>query len=401
MKEKDLVLLWKSLSMQKNKEIILKTKDGKQIPVKVLFPGEFNINEGPDFQNAKLIIQGKEIVGDIEFHIHSLDWFKHRHFEDEKYNRVVLHIVLSHNSKFRIENKNKVRINTLIIDKEHYGIENISNLNENHLNIYTRLPCFYLLMRKSNKFRIPVILQNAGKKNLLAKIKRTFQYYNKCITKYNNIWETFNQVLYLSLLRAFGYEKNKYGFEKYGKDIEYKEYVYLIKTGKERKLYKMLKPYIITCRTRPCNFPYIRFNQFLNLIKNTGNVLFKQIMKIFICTKDFNQFAKKFQNIINLTSTHKIGTQRVKIILYNAIFPVLYLYFKVIHNYPEKNKLITYWLQIKGFENNHIIKKMHKLLNYNLPKNLEIYNQGLMYLYRKFCMHKKCEECELYKKLSE
>ena len=293
MKEKDLVLLWKSLSMQKNKEIILKTKDGKQIPVKVLFPGEFNINEGPDFQNAKLIIQGKEIVGDIEFHIHSLDWFKHRHFEDEKYNRVVLHIVLSHNSKFRIENKNKVRINTLIIDKEHYGIENISNLNENHLNIYTQLPCFYLLMRKSNKFRIPVILQNAGKKNLLAKIKRTFQYYNKCITKYNNIWETFNQVLYLSLLRAFGYEKNKYGFEKYGKDIEYKEYVYLIKTGKERKLYKMLKPYIITCRTRPCNFPYIRFNQFLNLIKNTGNVLFKQIMKIFICTKDFNQFAKK------------------------------------------------------------------------------------------------------------
>jgi len=397
MREKNLISLWKNI-ITLHKLIFLKTKENQDVDVEIIYPGEFNINEGPDFQNAKLIIQGKEVVGDMEFHINSLDWLKHRHHQDEKYNRVVLHIVLFHNSKLRIENKKGERVKTLILDRDKYNIENLPiSIDEN--NIYANLPCFYLLQREINKPKISLILKNAGKKNLLIKIKRNFCYYNQYIEQYNDTESVFNQILYLSLLRAFGYEKNKLIFEKFGKDLEYTNCINFILNGKEKHLYEILAPNIIKSRTRPCNSPYVRFAQFLELLKNTGLNLFKEIVKLFKVSENFDQFVNKFRNLINLSCKHKIGIQRIKTILYNAVFPVLYLYFKFNCEFGNKNRLIKMWLPIRGFEDNHIIKKMSKILNYKFSENLEIYAQGLMYIYKQFCKSKKCEECIMYRNL--
>jgi len=71
---------------------ILKTSSGEQI--KVVSPGIWNHNSGPDFLKAHFTIGEVEIYGDVEIHLSAGDWYHHGHHRDVRYNNVVLHVVL-------------------------------------------------------------------------------------------------------------------------------------------------------------------------------------------------------------------------------------------------------------------------------------------------------------------
>jgi hypothetical protein len=70
----------------------LETDSGKSL--KILEPGRWNRQEGPDFQDAKLEIGGRVLSGDVEVHLEASGWRAHRHFEDPRYDSVVLHVYL-------------------------------------------------------------------------------------------------------------------------------------------------------------------------------------------------------------------------------------------------------------------------------------------------------------------
>ena len=69
----------------------LQTTDGQSI--EVIDPGLHNTNEGPDFFNAKVNIDGMLWVGNIEIHLHASDWLRHGHQKDSHYDNVILHVV--------------------------------------------------------------------------------------------------------------------------------------------------------------------------------------------------------------------------------------------------------------------------------------------------------------------
>jgi len=70
----------------------LVTVSGKSIHVKD--PGRWNLQEGPDFKEARLLVDGVELDGDVEVHFNVTDWHKHQHEQDRNFDGVVLHIVL-------------------------------------------------------------------------------------------------------------------------------------------------------------------------------------------------------------------------------------------------------------------------------------------------------------------
>lgn len=52
---------------------------------------------GPDFRDAMLVLDGRELVtGSIEIHLSTAGWTAHGHHTDARYNSVVLHLVLHH-----------------------------------------------------------------------------------------------------------------------------------------------------------------------------------------------------------------------------------------------------------------------------------------------------------------
>lgn len=65
----------------------------KGLRVEVVDPGLQNNGAGPDFFNAKIIIDGTLWAGNVEMHVKASDWHLHGHDTDPTYNNVVLHVV--------------------------------------------------------------------------------------------------------------------------------------------------------------------------------------------------------------------------------------------------------------------------------------------------------------------
>lgn len=70
----------------------LQTQDGRSL--EVVSPGWLNRGPGPDFTEARLLLGGDELWGDVEVHVKEGEWWEHRHDSDPRYRRVVLHVVL-------------------------------------------------------------------------------------------------------------------------------------------------------------------------------------------------------------------------------------------------------------------------------------------------------------------
>lgn len=87
--EKTLRLLWYEGRYERRR---LSTDDGR--PLTVINPGEWNLDEGPDFLGA-VVRQGDETRrGDVEVHLLDRDWQKHRHHRNARFNNVILHVYL-------------------------------------------------------------------------------------------------------------------------------------------------------------------------------------------------------------------------------------------------------------------------------------------------------------------
>jgi hypothetical protein len=67
-------------------------EDGR--PLRIAHPGRWNLLGGPDFRQARLLLGGEDLTGDVELHLHASDWAAHAHAMDHAYTQVILHVVL-------------------------------------------------------------------------------------------------------------------------------------------------------------------------------------------------------------------------------------------------------------------------------------------------------------------
>ena len=94
-KEDLLQFIWEKYIFEDKK---LTTVCGKSITIKSR--GTKNLDQGPDFVNARIIFDDTEWAGNIEIHLTTSEWLQHGHSQDANYKNVILHVVWKNNTTF-------------------------------------------------------------------------------------------------------------------------------------------------------------------------------------------------------------------------------------------------------------------------------------------------------------
>ncbi len=234
--EKFLYEIWKEQEF----ETELLTSDGEKIHI--IDTGHENKDlGGPDFLNARIKIGNITYCGDVEIDSFYSDWKNHGHNLNKKYNKVILHTTLNHdssNSFVYTQEGRKVQsvpLDSFIKNDIRSNIqEAISKERKNRIN---KMPCIEVngMLDKQEKLdfifdlgisrfrkkcernieRIKELkyLKELNLKEPIVKYSLDENYYNKKYTsedfKDADLWK---QLFYEEVFEALGYSKNKKEF---------------------------------------------------------------------------------------------------------------------------------------------------------------------------------------------
>ena len=186
----------------------LYTEDGLRI--KVISPGRRNMEEGPDFKGAEILLEGKGAVkGDVEIHVHSHDWIRHGHHKQKEYENICLHVFMwnDRNNKF-VKIKNHFVPQLELYKYLEYELEKLIEMIDiedyPHPAGANAGPCQKGLRSISSDDKwIGYFLDFAGDERILLKTNRLEKRLNT---------QTFEQILYEAIMESLGYKNNKEQF---------------------------------------------------------------------------------------------------------------------------------------------------------------------------------------------
>lgn len=166
--------------------------------IRVLKPGIWNHNEGPDFMHAEIEIDGKLHVGDVEIHVRSSEWYAHKHHLNSRYNRVILHAVyFDDDINLRIRLQNNKRVPTLELLK--WVAVDTGDLYDDTQDATTADGRCQVTGKQLNMEVLKGVFESLGRERFLEK------------TESMRLLRTrldFEQLLYEGIMEALGYERN-------------------------------------------------------------------------------------------------------------------------------------------------------------------------------------------------
>ncbi len=416
MKEEFLHYLWRTKRFNIKG---LQTTSGA--PVSILKFGQYNENAGPDFLNAHIRIGDTEWAGNIEMHLLSSDWYRHRHQGDSAYQNVILHVVLEDDRPVQLDNGQWLPTLEL---KRHIPPGLSAHYQRLEENAYW-IPCAGYIQTVDD-----FIKKNWLDRLAVERLEAKTAYVDQLLEWNNHDWEeTYFQVL----ARCFGLKVNAEPMELVARSIplivllkhksslidmeslllgqaglleeEFEEdYPNRLKKDYEffRKKYRVTpisKTYWKFSRMRPANFPTVRLAQLARLYYQT-NYLFSKTL----AAKNASELTEMLRiEISNYWWTHyvfdkpsrrirkKLGKNAIQLILINGIAPILFLYgmkkkdnrlkdkaLRILQELPpEKNKIISQW-------------EAHDL------KAQSAYDtQAMLELKKNYCDKRKCLSCAI------
>lgn len=168
--EKFLYQVWQDQNFSSN----LVTSGGRQ--VQVIDPGSQNReNDGPDFRNARIKIGNITFTGDIEIDNFQSDWKLHGHNFNNKYNKVILHVIFQdENQNNSVYTRDGRKIPSIGIGKfiEHSMRESIQKAIRTEKNErLNKIPCMEVSGNIDEKIKSDYIL-NMGVERYRKKCER-------------------------------------------------------------------------------------------------------------------------------------------------------------------------------------------------------------------------------------
>jgi len=384
-----------------------------------LFPGQLNKYEGPDFQGAEFEINGKIYRGDIEIHRTTAEWFAHGHHLDNRYDRVVLHVVWQ-DSPRQVLNSKKQSIKSISLRNMNLP-DNLDLINQTcHLKI-------------EDELKLEEQIKMLAVQRLTAKGREINKRFASCGA---------DQGLYELLLQALGYVQNRenylriaalvpWDFIRYKKQKFYppREYWLALFLGtagfaneignnKVEKLWRHIYPevkgntlkmeYWKSGGRRPNNHPIKRLTglaEFIFALSDTS--FYNTLQNIFYERLSYDDHFKKLINLLSPTqffspenlinSTHRNwGKTMMTEIIGNVFLPIFY--FKAINSksYGFAAYLEQFYFYLPALSQYGKLQSLKKTLLNNSKQKINYYtNQALLQLQSDFCYLGKCVTCPL------
>lgn len=397
--------------------------------VRIIFPGQYNTNQGPDFTNAKIKIGNTTWAGTVEIHIKTSDWKKHNHQNDSNYNNVILHVVWEDDGS-----RNSVAANVTeqssaipIMELKERVSKILLQRYEDLMNASSFIPC------EKNIRTVRDITRKSWEDRLLAeRLMRKAKTVDHYLQQNNYHWE---ETFWWLLARNFGTKVNADAFEAMARSIplnilsKHKNQFHQIEAllfgqagllQKNPNSYREEDDYLLLLRNeyqfiqskygftpihipvhflrmRPGNFPTIRLAQLAMLvfdsahlfskIKDAGSV--KDVKKWFdVTANDYWHYHYHF-NEIAAFKKKKLGEAMIDNIIINTIVPVLFAYGNYHSEQKYKDKALQ-WLEEISAESNTITNGFHEIGIEN--KNARD-SQALIELKNEYCDKKRCLDC--------
>lgn len=392
----------------------------KQLSISILKVGIHNFDSGPDFKSSQIRIGDLVWNGDVELHINSSDWNKHKHQYDEKYNSVILHVVWNHDEEVKTANGDEIPC-----------LELCSVVDKNLLERYERLMQSKSVIlcepyiKELDSFQINQFLDRLLVERLEDK---TVQFINEFEVEKNN-WEStfYNAVFYtvglrlnatnmlvlakqlpLSILQKhknslFQIEALLFGVagflneanDEYSSSLK-KECTFL---KHKYNLKEMQASAWMFMRLRPASFPTVRLAQLAMLFHKNSHLFsrvleaksIKEIHQLFKCTVSHYWLTHYQLNKVSTTRTNSFGTELINSIIINAICPMLFAYSKrkSAINFQD---LAIHFLESCKSENNSVIRQYSKI---GISAQTAAKSQALLQLRRKYREAKNCLNCNI------
>ena len=372
------------------------TTDGRK--VEILSVGEHNMDAGPDYSHARVRIDGKEWVGNIEIHVCSSDWTKHRHHLDSAYNNVILHVVRTADKPVWNAKGELVPQCALNYPSDKDYLSKLFESAQQMDSAAGRIGCAEQLLHEPN------LLTEGWRKTLLKKrleCKRASILRLLEITK--GSWE---HALYISLARNFGFHTNSLPFEQLAINTplsylqKHRNSLFqltallmgqagLIADKELAKEYDFMRAkFGLTpmdgsvwkhARMRPQNSPELRIQQFAQLLYKSESLLSK-----ILDTNDLKELEKLFE-------VDKMGKSSIDILLINTVIPYKYAYALHRNDLQRAEEAMRLMEKIPA-ENNSIVR-LWRVLGQEIQNAAD--TQALLHLYQNYCQHHECINCEV------
>jgi hypothetical protein len=383
------------------------TTDGKSI--EVLSVGEYNIHAGQDFSHAHIRIDGQDWVGNVEIHVHSADWYKHKHHTNLAYDNTILHVVAKADREVR--NSQGALIPQCELKYPHQR-DYLSELFQ--YGTLENIPCAKQLLQDST-----LLTQDWKRKLLEKRLECKHQSINKLLDITQQSWA---HAFYISLAHNFGFHTNGLPFEALAlatplsclhkhrnslfqltaillgqsglleegaRDNElglWQEYCFLRKkfslTPIDRQMWKK-------ARMHPQNAPEVRIRQFAHLIYQS-EFLFSQLMEAQTIERMVELLSLKYGDDDVYTRVQRplpLGRSSIDILLINTIIPYK-------HAYTQNRRIedAIKWLSDIKRENNTIIRQW-AMLGQDIRSAAD--TQALIHLYQNYCQPHLCFNCHV------
>lgn len=390
-------------------------------PLEIIFPGYHNTDAGPDFRQAVVRIADMKWAGDVEIHIRSSDWYKHKHQTDEKYKSVVLHVV--YENDMDVERTQGEYYPTLEL-KDYISLRMLEQY-QNLVDSLETLPCRNC-MSKVEELTIHSQISSLMMERMLRKQDDVLNALSQC--QYD-----WNETLYRRLAISFGFKTNATAFELMSKSLPLKilskhsdsavqinalifgqagmldvphidAYYDSLKYEYDYLRYKyQLDPIGVhhwnLLRLRPPNFPCVRLAQFASLLHCFSSDLLSQFISCSsveslsdILSVDANDYWTKhyhFGKETMLPHSVSLGSTAVNLLLINTVIPVLFAFHRFSGNDHNLEKTVQLLDQLP-FEDNKLTRIFKNTL---FPQKTAFDSQALIELWEHYCKEKRCLDC--------